>query len=245
MTRVAQPLSPEWHQYAALAFLSLGAAGATGILEITNGREFFRPYFGSVDPLAAIALVIAVGGGCLVFLGWRGWFEIYERQKTLKGMVVSALLATFLAIPVIAVDFAVGIQVANVPPPWSLSFYPAIAFVVEAFFHAQPLALLAALLMPFFERPNSRGLVWGCILLVPLLEPTFQLRSGLVHQPLSLIEAYIWLHVWAINFLELYVFRRFGFVSMYAFRLVYYLHWHVVWGYVRLQLELPSALDRV
>jgi hypothetical protein len=29
---------------------------------------------------------------------------------------------------------------------------------------------------------------------------------------------------------------RYGFLSMYAFRLVYYLHWHIVWGYLRLQL---------
>jgi len=80
---------------------------------------------------------------------------------------------------------------------------------------------------------------------VSFLEPTFQLRSGLVDQPLSSIQAYVWLHVWAINLLQLYVFRRFGFVSTYAFRLVYYLHWHVAWGYLRLQLELPSALDGV
>jgi hypothetical protein len=234
MTRTAQPLSPEWHQYAALASLSLAAASATGILELTNGREFFRPYFGSVGPLAAIAMAVAVGGICLPFLGRHGWFEIYERGKTRQGMFAVALLATVLAIPVIAVDFAVGIRVVNVPPPWSFSFYPAIAFVVEIFFHALPLALLAALAGPFFERPNPRGLVWGCILLVSFLEPAFQLRSGVVDQPFSWIDAYVWLQVWAINILQLYVFRRFGFVSMYGFRFVYYFYWHVAWGYLRL-----------
>jgi hypothetical protein len=224
----------ESQQYAAFAFLSLGAAAAAGVLEITDGREFFSPYFGGIDPVAVVALAATVGGLCLPFLGWRGWFEIYERGKTLKGTVSSALLATALAVPVIAVDLAVGIQIVNVPPPWSFSFYPAIAFVVEIFFHALPLALLAALAGPFFDSPNPRGVVWGCILLVSFLEPTFQLRSGAADQPLSLMDAYVWLHVWAINLLQLYVFHRFGFISMYGFRLVYYFYWHILWGYLRL-----------
>jgi hypothetical protein len=243
MAESAPPISSEWPQYRAFVYLALVAAGAAGILDLTNGREFFRPYFGGIDPLLAVAVATAVGGVCLPVLGSRGWFEIYERRKLLKGVVVSALFATFLVIPVIAVDFAAGIQVVNVPPPWSLSFYPAIAFVVEVFFHALPLAILTALLGLFFERPNPKGLVWACILLVSFLEPTFQLQSGLVNQSLSLIEAYVWLHVWAINLLQLYVFSRFGFVSMYSFRFVYYLYWHILWGYLRLQLEIPSTFD--
>jgi hypothetical protein len=43
-------------------------------------------------------------------------------------------------------------------------------------------------------------------------------------------------HIYVFNALQLYVFKRYDFLSMYAFRLVYYLHWHVVWGYMRLQL---------
>jgi hypothetical protein len=34
---------------------------------------------------------------------------------------------------------------------------------------------------------------------------------------------------------ELYVFRRYDFMSMYAFRLVFYMWWHVTWGYLRLR----------
>jgi hypothetical protein len=37
-------------------------------------------------------------------------------------------------------------------------------------------------------------------------------------------------------FLQLYVFRRFDFASMYAFRLVYYAYWHILWGVIRLKV---------
>jgi len=43
-----------------------------------------------------------------------------------------------LAIPVIVVDFAISIEVNNVPPRWSLLFYPAVAFIVEAFLRTLP-----------------------------------------------------------------------------------------------------------
>ena len=32
------------------------------------------------------------------------------------------------------------------------------------------------------------------------------------------------------------LFQRYDFMAMHAFRLVYYLTWHIVWGYARLKL---------
>jgi hypothetical protein len=32
---------------------------------------------------------------------------------------------------------------------------------------------------------------------------------------------------------QLFVFRRFGFATMYALRIAYYLCWRIVWGYAR------------
>lgn len=39
-----------------------------------------------------------------------------------------------------------------------------------------------------------------------------------------------------LNILQLYVFKRYDFVAMISLRLVYYLYWHFIWGYSRLQL---------
>ena len=123
----------------------------------------------------------------------------------------------------------------NVPPPWSLLFYPVIAYVVEVIFHAVPLALLLATLGPLFRKLNRTSLVWVCIVLASVLEPMFQLRAGLAAKHLSWLEVYVGLHVFAFNVVQMYVFRRYDFVSLYSLPLFYYLHWHIIWGYLRLQ----------
>jgi hypothetical protein len=39
-----------------------------------------------------------------------------------------------------------------------------------------------------------------------------------------------------INLCQLLIFRRYDFISMYTFRIAYYMLWHVLWGYARLRL---------
>jgi hypothetical protein len=228
MTRMTETLSDEGVQYGALAVLSLGAAGATGILSLSQDT-YFQPYFGSINPLLAVGLVTVLGGVALGFLHARGWFEIFTRREYLKGLVLSVTLATLFAIVMICVDLTLGFpRDLNVPPPQSLLFYPAVAYVAEIVFHALPLALLLVSLGPLFKQRNPKSLVWVCILLTAFLEPILQLGWG--------FKAYVGLHVFAFNLLQLYVFRRYDFVAMYALRLVYYIHWHIIWGYVRLHI---------
>jgi hypothetical protein len=233
--RITDNPSNEWPQYMALAALSLGAAGATTILYPFH-REYFQPIFGSINPLLAVGMVTILGVASLCFLQSRGWFAIYSKQETLQGTLLSATLATMFAIPTILVDRGFGISLElNVPPPWSLLFYPSLGYVAEISFHAIPLALLLALLRPLFKTLNPNRLVWFCILLAAVLEPIFQLSAGLADQSMSWVEAYVGLHVFVFNVAQLYVFRRFDFASMYSFRLAYYFWWHIVWGFVRLQ----------
>jgi len=116
----------------------------------------------------------------------------------------------------------------NVPPPQSLLFYPAMAYVVEVVFHALPLALLLALLRRSPQRANTGIVIGLCITFVSSLEPVLvHLRTG--------ASAYVGAFVFVFTLVELYVFRRYDFISMYAFRLVFYMWWHITWGYVRLR----------
>lgn len=239
----------ERQQYVAFGVLTLGIIGLTGILSLAPGTisrpylgsipgspsGFFQPFIGNINPLLAIALVAVVGFVSLGFLYSRGWFEIYARQRHLRGLAVSAIAATLLGIEIVFAELTNIIRMPadmNVPPPYSLLFYPIIAYVVEVVFHALPLALLLAALGPVFKKRNEVGLVWLCILVVSFIEPIFQVRSG---QSFSWSQAYVALHVFAINLLQLYVFRRYDFISMYSFRLAYYMYWHIIWGYLRLQ----------
>lgn len=50
------------------------------------------------------------------------------------------------------------------------------------------------------------------------------MRLGFSQTSLSWAEAYVGLQVFAINLAQLSVFRRYDFISMYSFRLIYYVY---------------------
>ena len=110
----------------------------------------------------------------------------------------------------------------------------AVGFVAEVVFHVLPLTLVLLALSPLRRWIVRDRLVWTSVVLVAVAEPTFQvLFKG---NALAWGDLYTWLHVFAIALLQLYVFRRYDFVSMYTFRLIYYAYWHIVWGVLRLSL---------
>ena len=108
-------------------------------------------------------------------------------------------------------------------------------FVVEVCFHALPLASLIWLIA--LLRIKQGGLlVWIAIVLASLAEPLVQVGAELSEADPSLRTAFVGVHVFAFNLVEFHLFRRHGFVSMFAFRLAYYLCWHILWGHLRLAL---------
>jgi hypothetical protein len=206
------------------------AAGCTGILSLSqDGARFFETYFGSIPPLAAFAGAALVGFVSLAFLHSRGWFEIYT-SSSVRGVGVSAVIATLFAAWQVGADLLVTRfpKDINVPPPQSLLFYPAMGYVVEVLFHAFPLALLLAVLGRSNKNSNTIIIIWLCIIVVSSLEPV------LVHMRMG-SSAYVGVFVFVFTVVELYVFRRYDFMSMYAFRLVFYIWWHIMWGYLRLR----------
>lgn len=214
--------------------MSLGAIGFTAIVSLFPGRPFQR-YFGSINPLLAVVVVAVAGVVSLGLLQSRGWFAIVSPGRSRRGLAVAAAFATLFAVMVVPADLLIRFpRDLNVPLPQSLFFYPAIGYVVEIVFHALPLALLLLLLGPLWTQLNPNSLVWSCIIVAAALEPILQVTLGSSGGPFSVADGFVALHVFAFNVLQLYVFRRYDFVSMYAFRLVYYLYWHIVWGSLRL-----------
>lgn len=125
----------------------------------------------------------------------------------------------------------------NAPFPGSLAFYPAIGFIVEILFHVLPLTLLVFLMTFIFRSAARRTILWICIAAVCLLEPAYQLvlfSSGGGYP--VWVAVYLGLHLAVFNGLQLALFKRYDFMSMYAFRLAYYLIWHIGWGSLRLKL---------
>jgi hypothetical protein len=226
-------LDRRW-QYAAYFALSLVALIFIVILLPSSGA-YFRRFFGETNAILVIVVASVAGAAALWVLQPSHEFVILKGRTTLRGVALSAVLATVLGVAIVVADFIIRYpQDMNVPVPQALLFYPAVGFVAEIIFHVLPLVLLLLALNPLVGRLGRNRVVWLGILLVAVLEPTFQvLFEG---KAFTWGAAYTWIHVFAIAFLQLYVFRRFDFVSMYSFRLFYYAYWHILWGVIRLEV---------
>ncbi len=236
MTKVTELISSERSQYLVYAGLSIGILGLTGVLHFSD-HLLFQRFIGRINPLIAFITISILGVILFTILLYRGWFAIIKKES-LEGMLRYSGLAALFVIISILVDIKVGFPAdMNVPLPKSLAFYPAIGFLVEILFHVLPLTILLFSLSAIIKDSSDAAIIWISILTVALLEPTYQigLMAYSKHFPLWAL-AIVWLNIFIFNISQLFIFRRYDFVSMYLFRLVYYLVWHIGWGYIRLKL---------
>jgi hypothetical protein len=221
-------------QYVPYVALSLAPFGFTLILG-PSADAYYQRFYGRINPILAVVSAALIGGVSLAILHSRNNFAIHKGRATLRGISVSAGMATLLAVAIVIADFIFRYpEDTNVPVPGALLFYPAIGFVAEIAFHVAPLTILLFVLAPLGSRFGADALVTAGIVITAALEPTFQVMFE--GDPVSWASAYTWIHVFAIALLQLRVFRRYGFLSMYAFRIVYYLYWHITWGVIRLEV---------
>lgn len=219
-------------QYAAYAVICLIALIFIIIL-LSSSSPFFRRFFGETNPALVLLFAAVAGAGSLWLLQSRFNFVLFLGRGTIRGLALSAGLATLLAIAIVIADFFIRYpEDTNVPMPQAILFYPSMGFIAEIVFHVLPLALILVVLNPLGRWLGSERVIWLAIFIVAVLEPTFQILFG--GEALTWGSAYTWIHVFANAFLQLYVFWRFDFVSMYGFRLIYYAYWHILWGSLRL-----------
>lgn len=236
MTEIIELIFKERLQYLVFAGLSIGVIVLTGVGYFSN-HLLFQRFLGNLNPLFVFFFIIFWGVILLSFLLSRGWFAIYKRENLAGLFSYSGLGAPFVIISIL-VDLKVGFPAdMNILFPKSLLFYPAIGFLVEILFHVLPLTILLILMTTIFKNARCSSIFWICILIVALLEPSFQaiLMASSNHFPLWAVTI-VWLNIFLFNLSQLLIFRRYDFISMYSFRLVYYMVWHIVWGYLRLRI---------
>jgi hypothetical protein len=221
-------------QYAAFGLVAAGTVALTAIQSRTD-PAVFGPYLLGLPPLLAVTLVVlaaALALRILLPLGVRVW----RPAASGSGLAVAALGGTLLVLPTVVVDLSVGFPRAiNVPPPAALLFYPVIGFVAEVVFHLVPLAVLAGLALAAGHGRRPVFSVTG-VVLVATLEPVFQVFLADAHHQAPWLTAYVGVHLWLFNAFQLWLFRRYDLLTLYTCRLVYYLHWHLLWGVLRLHL---------
>ncbi|KTG29508.1 hypothetical protein [Haloferax profundi] len=180
---------------------------------------------------------VVLGFGLVTLVLSRGWFAVYTPGPLRERLGLTVFLPTLLGAGMALVDFVAVLPAdTNVLIPDSLLFYPTMGFVVEILFHLLPLSLFFLVVPSLAAEPDRSLRVWVVLVAVAVLEPAFQLWFGFSEAVPLWTTVYVGLNVLAINLSQLYLFRRYDFLTMYAFRLVYYTLWHIVWGTVRLEI---------
>jgi hypothetical protein len=229
-------LRQQWLVYAGLCSITLGLAAGTRFVD----RQLFQRFVGTTDPVIVVTGASVLGAVLLKRLLREGFLLV--RDDPGRGLRAAAGLASIFGLAIIAMDFAIVHPAdLNVPFPRSLLFYPVVAFVVEIVFHVFPFALFLTLVRVRTGASPRGTAVWMSGVLVAFLEPSLQVGAVISGRPLvgtphhyaAWALAYDGVQVLAINLCQLWIFRRYDFVSMYTLRLVYYVVWHIVWGQVR------------
>ena len=115
-------------------------------------------------------------------------------------------------------------------------FYPTMGFVAQMMLHVAPFAMLLWMLKHLFPAWTENRRVWVSIILTALPEAGFQIGvSSAEGNTAQLLAAFVVAQLFAFGIVELHLFRRFDYVSMYLFRLTYYGYWHILWGSLRMQ----------
>lgn len=152
----------------------------------------------------------------------------------LRAVGLGALSALFL----IALDLGFTLpRDLNVIGASTIPFYLSGAFLVEVVQHLIPLVLWLGLVGHLLLRGRHEGVVyWAGALLIAALEPASQLGGGFFEGYSATFFVVAAILFYGINLLQLWVFRRHGFVTMFAFRVAMYALWHMIWGSLRLQV---------
>ena len=230
MIKLKEIFIKERIQYLALSSISIGVIVLTLILYFIDTSPFQR-FLGNLNPLVVLAITIVLAFVLLTFLISKTKLLIYKKLNLKDYLIISGIAVIFGIEVIIAdiwlVDYSADI---NILFPKSLLFYPAIGFIVEVFFHLLPISLIIVVLSTF-TKLNINKIVWVSIIVVTILEPLYQIWH-ISQNPLSTIT-YTGIHVLLYSLAQLLIFKRFDFISMYLFRMVFYFIWHIWWGYFR------------
>jgi hypothetical protein len=223
-------------QYQAFIGLSIGVMVLVGIGYFSNNLLFQR-FLGGINPLAVGFFIVVLGFVLLSFILSKDWFSIYKKGS-LKGLLYASGLAAIFGSIAILVDFTARVYPAdiNIQFPESLVYYPAIGFFVEILFQVLPLTVILVILTSLSKKISFNKIMWASIFVASLPEPVFQVTSLFSGQSLLWFAVFELARIFLVILSQLTFFRRYDFVTMYWFRIVYYIFWHILWGNLRLVL---------
>ena len=205
-------------------------------IHTSNPLVYYR-FLGDFNPVFIFLLSGILGYACLLYLEWKFQFSTLKKLTLRSSLIAVAGGFAFGSI-IIGIDLGVRLpEDLNVEFPASLLFYPTIGFIAEIAFQVIPFTLMAIGLHKIYPNLDSKKALQIAFIFAACAEPLYQvITMHQTNQYKQLTLIIIGIHILWISLFQLFVFKRYGFFPMFLFRLVYYLIWHIGWGYLRLQV---------
>jgi len=241
MTALAQPPSAEapglrsvliymaLMAYLALAKVVLGLASVKGVLATQD--QLFR--------WSVIAGFTVLGGTSAWLVPRAGLPDLWDARISVRTRFLLPVVAGLGlgAVNLIVHELtgfakqlaaAAGIATINVAFPASIVFYSAGAIIIESTYRliviTGPLWLISTVLL---RKRGHTAVFWALALLIAVLEPMDQMSFVAANRGIMLISGSF---TYVLNVGEAYLLWRRGFLAPLAFRVAFYLVWHVVGG---------------
>lgn len=211
----------------------LVAAAITGLS--SSADVDFTPYFGNIPPTAAATIVCLTGIVALYVLQRRFSFCVLRAGFGPQDLLMSVLAAVPFMIFVTLADLLLAFAPeTHFRLPVALTFYAAMGVIAQLSLHVIPFALLLLALARLLPSWPLLRNVRISIALSATIEALFQLGATPQSRSFEVLGVFILIQLFLFGVVELWLFRRFDFVCMYAFRLAYYAYWHLLWPGMRL-----------
>lgn len=214
--------------------LTISSLLVVGSLWLLSASSFvnFDPFFGRLPPASATTIACSLGIASLFALQRRFGYCVTGADTGARGPLTAAAISLPFMVAVTGADLFLGFPAGtHVDLPIALAFYPLMALIAQLVLHLLPFAIVLWVLSQTFVAWPLGLRIRLAVVLSASVEAVFQVAdSAAPSYGLTLLSAFVAIQVFAFGLTELYIFRRFDFVSMYFFRLTYYGYWHILWG---------------
>ena len=231
------PLYSKRYQFKILTLCSLGIA-LLGTILYSKDPLIYQSILGQLHPQLSLLITILACYLLFVYLLSNSPLQIYKNIDW-RAMLLFTGIALVFGMEVIAADLWWADYPAdlNTDLPEALLYYPVMGFMAEVVFHLIPLAFFI-FLFSLITHWNMNRILWVSIVVSAFAEPFFQVLASPESDDLT--RVYTGIHVFLFSLVQLWVFKKYDFVSMFIVRLLFYAIWHIGWGSLRLEFVVVS-----
>ena len=179
-----------------------------------------------------------------------GWIGVVLARKTgfpepwsggisnARRLLLSFVIGIVLGVLAIATDSItgwthfvatkMGLKTIHIDFPASLLIYPGGAIIVNIIYRIFPIPFLLWLISSVILKNRAQDRIfWILAILLSFVEPLSDIGLRAIGYG---IMAAVFVQDYALNIIEAWLFRKYGYLTPILMRIFFYLFWHVLWG---------------